>query len=100
MGQAKRIEQERGRLEAEAQHNEEIAADEGEHAADNEFSWNSDSVVMKTTAGIAVYTNPHGDVVVRQEKVEDGFWDQDPFIVIPRDRVRDVIAALEKEIND
>ncbi len=66
-----------------------------------EFSWSkSESVVVKTTAGIAVYTTPHGDVVIRQDQVDDGFWDRDPFIVIPRDRVTDVIAALQREIED
>ena len=65
------------------------------------FSWSdSESVVMKTTARIAVYTNPQGDVVIRQEQMDDGFWDRDPFVVIPRERVSDVIAAMQKEIED
>jgi hypothetical protein len=61
------------------------------------FDWRSeDAVVVKSIAAIAVYTNPHGEVVIRQEK--DGFlFDQDPFVVIPRDRVSEVIAALQKE---
>ena len=67
----------------------------------DEFSWSkNDSVVIKTTAGIAVYTNPHGDVVIRQDRVDDVFWDRDPFVVIPKDRVTDVIAALQEEIED
>ena len=73
-----------------------MAEDESE-----EFSWSkSDSVVIKTMAGIAVYANLDGDIVIRQDQVDDGLWDRDPFVVIPKDRVTDVIAALQKRIED
>jgi hypothetical protein len=73
-----------------------MAEDESE-----QFSWSNDAaVVIKTTAGIAVYTNPHGDIVIRQDRVDGQQWDTDPFVVIPRDRVTAVIAALQKEIED
>ncbi len=63
----------------------------------DEFSWSdNEAVVMRGYGGIAVYTNPHGDVVIRQEGDGMGF-DRDPFIVIPRDRVSAVIAAIKKE---
>lgn len=63
------------------------------------FDWSSDAVVIKTTAGIAVYTNPHGDIVIRQERLGD-FQNEDSFVVLPKDRVAAVIAALQKEIED
>jgi hypothetical protein len=46
-----------------------------------------------------VYTNTHGEVVIRQQNISENL-DQDPLIVIPRERVRDVIAALKKESED
>ena len=65
---------------------------------EKDFDWgSSEGIVMKTAAGIAVYTNPHGDVVIRQDRMDDSFWERDPFIVIPCHRVSDVIAALQKE---
>ena len=42
-----------------------------------------------------MYTNTHGEVVIRQQNISENL-DQDPLIVIPRERVRDVIAALKK----
>ena len=64
-----------------------------------DFNWsNSDSVVVKTLAGIAVYTNTQGDIVIRQETITD-FQNEDSFIIIPRDRLPDVIAAIQKELE-
>jgi hypothetical protein len=65
------------------------------------FSWDdSECIVMKSSAGIAVYANPSNDVVIRQERMDDTFWERDPFIIIPRERVKDVIAALQREIEE
>lgn len=70
----------------------------GDH---DDFDWhNSESVVTKTVAGIAVYTNPNGDVIIRQDRLDGDFWDRDPFIVIPHDRVDSVIAALKNEVEN
>jgi predicted glycosyltransferase len=61
------------------------------------FDWLGDeSVVVNPVSAIAVYTNTHGEVVIRQQNLNESL-DQDPLIVIPRERVRDVIAALKKE---
>ena len=68
----------------------------------NKFEWSDvDAVVVPSIRAIAVYTNPSGEIVIRQEG--DGeylFGGQDPFIVIPRDRVKDLIAALEREMGE
>ena len=68
---------------------------------DSKFDWNSEEVVIKAVEAIAVYTNPHGDIVIRQQDTSDGLRpDGDPFIVIPRDRVAAVLAAVQKELEE
>ena len=69
-------------------------------AQDTEFSWSdNEAVAVQSVKGIAVYTNPNGEIVIRQEN-DGALWDHDPFIVIPRERVADVINALQKEVED
>ena len=49
-----------------------------------EFDWNKteDAIVVKPRRAVAVYTNPAGDLVIRQERME--YVDQDdPFVVVP-----------------
>lgn len=61
---------------------------------DEDFSWDdSESVAVEA---IAVYSNPEGDIVIRQQSAmgEDDVW-----VVIPRGRVADVIAALKREAD-
>lgn len=64
-----------------------------------DFSWSDTGVVVvEAVEAIAVYTNPQGHVVIRQQNsVHMG--EEDSFVLIPRDRVREVIAALNKEIE-
>ena len=58
------------------------------------FNWlDENCVVVESVAAIAVYSNPKGGIVIRQE----GIHQDDSFVVIPRDRVADLIAALRKE---
>ncbi len=62
---------------------------------DNEFNWSDrDSVVVRSVDAIAVYTNPHGELVIRQQS---RLGEEDQFIVIPLERVQDLIAALSEE---
>jgi len=67
--------------------------------SDSGFAIGDESVVVNPVSAIAVYTNTHGEVVIRQQNISENL-DQDPLIVIPRERVRDVIAALKKESED
>lgn len=67
-------------------------------AMSEEFSWRNEAVIVKRTDAIAVYTNPHGDVVIRQEGTGLGDNGEDQIIVIPYERVQDIIAALSKEL--
>lgn len=61
-----------------------------------EFSWaDADSVVIERTEAIAVYPNPKGDVVIRQEKQ---MGDEDSVVIVPRGRLGDLIAALQNEV--
>ena len=64
-----------------------------------EFSWNdTEAIIVKRTDAIAVYSNPEGNIVIRQEGIDYGDDPGDQVIVIPRDRVSDVIEALSKEL--
>lgn len=61
-----------------------------------EFSWrDSDSVIIEKVDAVAVYTNPRGDVVIRQ----DGGMDDDAIIVIPQSRLNELIIALQRELQ-
>ena len=48
-----------------------------------DFDWygDSESVVVRHQPAIAVYLNPHGEVVIRQE----GQYDEDHWIYVTRD---------------
>ena len=65
----------------------------------DEFSWDDDSVVVESISAVAVYTNPKGNIVIRQQD-EYGAFGEDAFIVIPRDKVKEVIAALSREVEN
>jgi hypothetical protein len=58
-----------------------------------EFDWSDDDVVVLREQRLtAVYRNPHGDLVIRQERS----WneDEDPFLVIAADNVQTLIDKL------
>jgi hypothetical protein len=58
-----------------------------------EFDWSDDDVVVLREQRLtAVYRNPHGDLVIRQERS----WneDEDPFLVIAADNVQPLIDKL------
>ena len=67
-----------------------------------QFDWSkSDAVVIRPVEAVAVYTNTVGNVVIRQQGADlsQPYGGEDTFIVIPRDRVSDVIKALQEEIE-
>lgn len=59
----------------------------------DDFSWNDGSIVIKPQRAIAVYANPAGNLIIRQEAYDT--TEDDPFIVISREHVAAVIAALQ-----
>ncbi|MFO1098232.1 MAG: hypothetical protein U1E81_08140 [Xanthobacteraceae bacterium] len=67
------------------------SADRGEDEAD--FSWSDDDVVvLRPQQAVAIYRNPRGDLVIRQERT----WSEhdDPFIVICRNNEQEFLDRL------
>lgn len=66
----------------------------------NDFSWtdDTDAVAFKSVRGIAVYANPAGDLVIRQQA--GPLDDDDAIIVVPVDRMLDLIDALHRASSD
>jgi hypothetical protein len=66
-------------------------------ALTDDFDWNEeDAVVVQRQDALAVYANPDGNLVVRQQR-----WpDEDVFIVINRQQVRRVIEAMERVLKE
>lgn len=61
----------------------------------NDFDWSrevGDSLVFPTVRGVAVYFNPVGHIVIRQEA--GPLDDEDVWIVVPRENLGALIAAL------
>jgi hypothetical protein len=60
-----------------------------------EFSWyeaeREGAVVVRSVEAIAVYRNPRGDVVIRQES---SLGDEDDIVIIPQSYVESLITAL------
>lgn len=62
-----------------------------------DFNWkDDDSVIVKPFEGIAVYTNPNGDIVLRQTND----CDEDRLIFIPPMFVDEVVAAILRERDE
>ena len=62
-----------------------------------DFKWNEDidNVVFKSVQGVAVYSNPDGDIVIRQQA--GPMDDEDQIVIVPRDRVETLIFSIESE---
>jgi hypothetical protein len=74
-------------------------SDQTEEVESGEFSWrDANSIVVHSVSAIAVYMNPDGDVVIRQQATQYG--EDDPFIVIPRDRVPQILEAIGKTADE
>lgn len=64
----------------------------------SDFKWYgqdaSESVVIPSVQAVAVYTNPDGEIVIRQQSSSQ---DDDHFIAIPRSQVKALIKAIREE---
>jgi hypothetical protein len=61
------------------------------------FSWDdTESVVFHKQPRTAVYWNPWGQIVIRQE---DDYGDDDPWVYFDPDRLPALIAALQREYD-
>jgi hypothetical protein len=61
--------------------------------ADFDWSKEKESIVVRSVEAVAVYSNPNGDLVIRQQGGpldEDDIW-----VVIPLERVDAVIDAMK-----
>jgi hypothetical protein len=54
----------------------------------------AESVIIQSVQAVAVYTNPNGEIVIRQESSTQ---DDDHFVVIPRSQVKVLLKALRDE---
>lgn len=65
---------------------------------DDDFKWTSgeDCIVIAAQPAIAVYLNPWGHCVIRQEAAGD--HDEDKFVTVAPDNVARLIAALAKYV--
>jgi hypothetical protein len=61
------------------------------------FSWDDGNVIIESVSAVAVYSNPKGHLVIRQEA--RGNHDEDAFIIIPPSQVGDLIVALQAEVK-
>jgi len=62
-----------------------------------EFRWNDEDTVIPTQPAIAVYFNPHGEIVIRQEGQYG--YDEDHWIYIRPQNLRFLIRRLEEIEN-
>lgn len=63
--------------------------------SETKWDWNSvEDVIIPSVRAVAVYTNPNGDVVIRQE---DGMGEEDSYIILPRSMVEKVAKAIRAE---
>ena len=66
---------------------------------DDKFNWSvkNEDVIVPDQRATAVYSNPWGQVVIRQYEQEYG--EADPFVVIDRAHIRTLIDALDREFK-
>ena len=57
---------------------------------DEKFSWSNADVVIRTQPAIAVYLNPHDEVVIRQQCD----YDEDQWVFITKENLPKLIQAL------
>jgi len=59
---------------------------------DKDFDCSEDKIVIQSVDAVAVYTNRTHDIIIRQlNSLGD-----DAIVIIPRDRVPDMIRALKR----
>ena len=65
-----------------------------EMAQSNDFSWSDESlIVVKRVDAIAVYKNPQGDIVVRQES---RMGDEDNIIIVPAQYAYTLVESMQR----
>lgn len=65
---------------------------------DEEFDWSELddlSIIQETVRAVAVYENPKGDIVIRQE-ADERLSNADDFVVVPREKGEALIEAIQR----
>ena len=63
----------------------------------NDFSWSDESlVVVKRVDAIAVYKNPEGDIVIRQENRGN---DEDSRVVVPPQYAYTLVESIQRMLK-
>lgn len=60
-----------------------------------EFKWDDESIVVHSVSAIAVYSNPAGNIVIRQE---DPMGGEDQLVIVPQDRAEQIVDAIHREL--
>ena len=60
------------------------------------FKWDDEELVIQQVDAVAVYRNPHGDLVIRQR---DSVSHDDSIVVVPMERAKALRAAIKREIK-
>jgi hypothetical protein len=62
--------------------------------SNDDFNWSEDAlVVVKRVDAIAVYRNPAGDIVIRQER-RDG--DEDSIVIVPAQYAYTLVESIQR----
>jgi hypothetical protein len=66
----------------------------------NEFNWNEaeDDVILAGQQAVAIYENPKGDTVIRQEGTYS--HDEDSIIIINRNNLAAFVDALQQHLKN
>lgn len=63
--------------------------------SDQDFNWynkDEESIVIQAVSAVAVYTNVHGDIVIRQQSATD---EKDHAVYFPASQAQAIIKAIK-----
>jgi hypothetical protein len=63
----------------------------------DEFEWGEEDTVIRSVSAVAVYVGQHRDLVIRQESP---LGQEDQIIVVPLDRARALLLAIQNIIDE
>jgi|GEM_PF-1514212 len=66
----------------------------------DDFDWgkSNDNLAVNPVRGVAIYLNPDGDVVIRQQQAD--YHDEDPFLVVSVLEVPSLIHRLQQVVSE
>ncbi len=63
-----------------------------------EFEWTDEGTVLGEQLAVAIYVNPRGDTVIRQEADQHG--EDDAIVIIGRHNLATFVKALQKHLSE